>query len=139
MGETGRRNLTGAMLHSADISNPLVPKFEVCRKWAESITEEFVNQYKREIELSLPPTQMWATVDKPLGFYKSQGGFINFMVAPLWTMIFDFFPDILVRISSAMHWRTTRRNGRVSLRRRKRRNNKAIVVDWASRLGLRVV
>merc|ERR1712066_651087 len=40
--EAGRRNLTGVMLHSADISNPLVPKFEVCRKWAESITEEFV-------------------------------------------------------------------------------------------------
>merc|ERR1712039_602998 len=91
---SSRRTLAGVLLHSADISNPLIPKFGVCRKWAERITQEFVSQYRRELELSLPPTQMWATVDKPLGFYKSQGGFINFMVAPLWTMVFDFFPDI---------------------------------------------
>merc|ERR1712039_438593 len=91
---SSRRTLAGVLLHSADISNPLIPKFSVCRKWAERITQEFVGQYQKELELSLPPTQMWATVDKPLGFYKSQVGFIGFIVSPLWDVVNAMFPDV---------------------------------------------
>jgi len=89
-----RRELTGVLLHSADISNPLLPEFALCRTWAERIKEEFWAQYNRELETGLPPTQMWASLGTNAGFYKSQVGFIDFIVQPLWNTIFEIFPDV---------------------------------------------
>lgn len=87
-----RRALVGVLLHSADISNPLIPEFALCRRWAEKIKSEFWGQYTRELEQGLPPTQMWASLGTPLGFYKSQVGFIDFVVSPLWSCVFSVFP-----------------------------------------------
>merc|ERR1712039_851272 len=79
-----RRSVTGVLLHSVDISNPLLPKFELCEQWACKINEEFINQFKNEKAQGLPVTKMWEDIDNPVGFCKSQIGFVDFIVAPLW-------------------------------------------------------
>lgn len=89
-----RRFIVGLLLHSVDISNPLIPKFDLCRKWAEGICAEFWGQYEKELAANVPPTQMWADINTLQGFYKSQVGFINFIVSPLWNMVAEFFPDL---------------------------------------------
>ena len=60
---------------------------------ARRITEEFVNQYAAEVANDLTPTTMWANAHTDLGLYKSQVGFIQFIVSPMWTVIMDFFPE----------------------------------------------
>lgn len=89
-----RLELAGVLMHSADVSNPLLPEFDVCRKWAQLITEEFRNQYNKEIELGLPETKMWANVHTPIGFYGSQVGFIDFMILPFWKALLDKYQDL---------------------------------------------
>ena len=36
---------------------------------------------------------MWANCESDLGICKSQIGFIEIIVAPMWTVIMDFFPE----------------------------------------------
>lgn len=92
-----RRTLVGVLLHSADISNPLLPKFDLCKNWAERIKDEFWAQYKQELEREMTPTSMWANLGTRVGFYKSQVGFIDFVVSPLWSTVFNAFPDLHVQ------------------------------------------
>eukprot|EP00929_Paragymnodinium_shiwhaense_P037488 TRINITY_DN19969_c0_g2_i1.p1 TRINITY_DN19969_c0_g2~~TRINITY_DN19969_c0_g2_i1.p1 ORF type:complete len:389 (-),score=103.37 TRINITY_DN19969_c0_g2_i1:100-1266(-) len=88
------KHLVGVLVHSADISNPLLPKFDLCKSWAERITKEFVNQYDNEVKAGLPPTKMWENLRDTHAFYKSQVGFIDFLVAPLWNTVVDMIPDL---------------------------------------------
>lgn len=60
---------------------------------AHRISQEFTNQYNSEVENGLEPTAMWAHVDTDVGICKSQVGFIQIIVAPMWTVIMDFFPE----------------------------------------------
>lgn len=87
-----RRDLIGFLSHSVDIANPLLPCFELSRTWAVRISQEFWNQYEKELESGLPPTQMWADINTTTGFLRSQLGFINFIVAPLWCGLLDVLP-----------------------------------------------
>lgn len=89
-----RLELAGVVLHAADISNPLLPAFETCKKWAQLITEEFCSQYNKEKELGLPETKMWANVHTPIGFFGSQIGFIDFIIFPFWKALLDRYPDL---------------------------------------------
>lgn len=90
-----RITLVGTLIHAADISNPLIPDFNLVAKWAEKISHEFVNQYRSEVELGLKPTNMWSSLDTnfTLGMYDSQVKFIQFIVQPMWTIILDLFPE----------------------------------------------
>lgn len=89
-----RLEMIGNLTHAVDIGNPLLPNFEMSRTWAVRISQEFWNQYEREIENGLPPTQMWADINSKKGFYKAQLGFINFIVSPLWTTLLDTLPQV---------------------------------------------
>merc|ERR1712224_714770 len=89
-----RRNVAGVLLHAVDISNPLLPKFELYEVWARRITEEFQSQYKKEQELGLPLTKMWENLGTPVGFYASQIGFVDFLVTPLWNSVLAIFPEL---------------------------------------------
>jgi hypothetical protein len=88
-----RRYVAGALLHCVDISNPLLPCFDLSRKWAERINEEFLNQYRNEVKLGLPETKMWANLDTNLGFYNAQVSFIDYIVSPIWWVVTDIFRD----------------------------------------------
>mmetsp|Transcript_59079 Transcript_59079/g.111381 ORF Transcript_59079/g.111381 Transcript_59079/m.111381 type:complete len:383 (-) Transcript_59079:23-1171(-) len=98
-----RRDLVGFLSHSVDIGNPLLPCFELSRTWAVRISQEFWNQYEKEIESGLPPTQMWADINTPTGFLRSQLGFINFIVAPLWCGVLDVLPEFDVASDLRKH------------------------------------
>eukprot|EP00949_MAST-11_sp_MAST-11-sp1_P000974 g974.t1 len=88
-----RRYLTGVLVHAADISNPLIPDFELCKNWAVRIMKEFASQYAAEVEKGLPPTKMWSNAHTELGLYQSQVNFITFIVGPMWTVILELFPE----------------------------------------------
>jgi len=92
--EAERRDLAGVLVHAADISNPLLPKFELCQQWAERINKEFLAQYSNEVRAGVEPTKMWQNLADPLAFYQSQGGFIDFIVSPLWMRVLYFFPEL---------------------------------------------
>ena len=69
------------MVHCADLSNPTKP-LDVYRRWVERIMEEFFRQGDRERDQGLDISPMCdrhnATVE------KSQVGFIEYIVHPLW-------------------------------------------------------
>jgi len=88
------RAVCGILLHSVDISNPLLPKFELCKIWAVRINQEFMNQYAHEKDQGMPLTKMWENIDNPCGFSKSQIGFGDFIVTPLWNSLFVQFPEL---------------------------------------------
>jgi len=88
-----RRHLAGVLMHSVDISNPLIPDFRICRQWAERINQEFVSQYEAEKSAGLKLTDMWKNNHTNIGFYKSQVGFVNFLVFPLWSTVTSIFPE----------------------------------------------
>ncbi|ESO07257.1 hypothetical protein HELRODRAFT_76777, partial [Helobdella robusta] len=69
------------MIHCADLSNPTKP-LPLYKKWTDAIMEEFFRQgdAERERELDISPMcdRLTATVE------KSQVGFIDYIVHPLW-------------------------------------------------------
>lgn len=87
-------NFVASMIvHAADLSN-LLYEFDHYVRWAIRITQEFSDQYEAEERLDEaeygPPTAMLKYTDE-LGFYKSQIGFMNFIITPMWEKLFEFF------------------------------------------------
>ncbi|GIY33865.1 cAMP-specific 3',5'-cyclic phosphodiesterase 4D [Caerostris extrusa] len=78
---TERIQVLQNMIHCADLSNPTKP-LEIYRRWVGLIMEEFFEQGDREREEGLDISPMCdrhnATVE------KSQVGFIDYIVHPLW-------------------------------------------------------
>ncbi|NXQ72781.1 PDE4D phosphodiesterase, partial [Quiscalus mexicanus] len=69
------------MVHCADLSNPTKP-LGLYRQWTERIMEEFFRQGDRERERGMEISPM---CDKhSASVEKSQVGFIDFVVQPLW-------------------------------------------------------
>ncbi|CAE7240591.1 Pde9a [Symbiodinium microadriaticum] len=78
-------------LHFADVSNPLKP-FDICKKWAWRVLDEFFEQGDEEKRLSLP-VGMLNDRDK-INRPGSQHGFIQFLVAPLVYTTVKIFPEL---------------------------------------------
>lgn len=76
-------------LHLADVGTILKP-FDVCKKWANLILEEFFAQGDKEKELGLP-VQMSFDRDH-CNFCESQIGFAEVIVTPLLTLAAYAFP-----------------------------------------------
>ncbi|XP_053907725.1 cAMP-specific 3',5'-cyclic phosphodiesterase 4A [Cuculus canorus] len=78
---TDRIQVLRNMVHCADLSNPTKP-LELYRQWTERIMEEFFQQGDRErdrgMEISPMCDKHTASVE------KSQVGFIDYVVHPLW-------------------------------------------------------
>ncbi|XP_031433186.1 cAMP-specific 3',5'-cyclic phosphodiesterase 4D-like isoform X1 [Clupea harengus] len=69
------------MVHCADLSNPSKP-LELYRQWTDRIMQEFFSQGDREREHSM---EISAMCDKLIASVeKSQVGFIDYIVHPLW-------------------------------------------------------
>lgn len=69
-------------------------EFDHYIRWAFRVQQEFSDQYETEIKLGTEkygkPSEMMKYTDE-LGFYKSQLGFINFIVKPMWKQLHNFF------------------------------------------------
>lgn len=79
------------VVHAADISNP-IKDWDNCSEWAFRILDEFWAQGDKEKELGIPVSQLCDryTTNKS----KSQLGFIDFVVAPLFVLLKDVLPGI---------------------------------------------
>ena len=74
-------------VHAADISNPVLPNFDVVKQWANMITVEFSNQCNSEKELGLPFAPFMDGLDNDVAIAKLQVGFLTYVVGPLWKAI----------------------------------------------------
>jgi len=75
------RQLLKCMVHLADLSNPTKP-IELYRQWVARICEEFWRQGDQERRLGLDVSPLCDR--KAASTEKSQVGFIDFVVLPLW-------------------------------------------------------
>ncbi|KAL3867916.1 hypothetical protein ACJMK2_040758 [Sinanodonta woodiana] len=88
---TDRIQVLQNMVHCSDLSNPTKP-LEMYKKWVERVMEEFFRQGDMEREKGLDISPMCdrhtATIE------KSQVGFIDYIVHPLWETWADLvYPD----------------------------------------------
>uniref|UniRef100_UPI00358F668B 3',5'-cyclic-AMP phosphodiesterase 4D-like isoform X2 n=1 Tax=Myxine glutinosa TaxID=7769 RepID=UPI00358F668B len=78
---TDRMQVLQTMVHCADLSNPTKP-IELYREWTNRIMEEFCQQGDRERECGM---EISAMCDRnSASVEKSQVGFIDYIVHPLW-------------------------------------------------------
>ncbi len=87
------------IIHSADLANPVL-NFDLYRQWTELVVQEFYDQAMREKDLGLPsqPHMQNPPSDvKALG--NMQISFIDYVVAPLWSIMRDMFPPLASRYS----------------------------------------
>jgi len=89
--EKSSQELCGALLHSADVSHPVLP-WSYHKQLSLLAITEFYAQFQAETDLSLPTLPFMGK--DPLGPIKElgalQSGFLNFVVVPLWTALNDF-------------------------------------------------
>eukprot|EP01083_Nonionella_stella_P240251 840059_1 len=93
-----RELLVEVLVHSSDLSNPVLP-FDMYNKWANRIVQEFYEQAETEKIENLDFVPYMAKKD-PLSVAKLQVNFITYVVAPLWTTIFEVFPSISTPIAN---------------------------------------
>ena len=87
--EEDNQNYMNLLIHSADISNP-TKKFDVYFQWAKLVVEEFYYQGDKEKELGLK-----CSCDRNLvTIYKSQLGFIDFIITPFYKDFVKIFPKL---------------------------------------------
>lgn len=79
------------ILHSADVSNPC-REWEVTKGWAEAVLEEYFAQGDQEKMLGIP-VQFLNDRDK-LNKANSQIGFIEFMIAPFYSVQIFVWPGL---------------------------------------------
>uniref|UniRef100_UPI00358E2284 3',5'-cyclic-AMP phosphodiesterase 4C-like isoform X7 n=1 Tax=Myxine glutinosa TaxID=7769 RepID=UPI00358E2284 len=102
---TDRIQVLQNMVHCADLSNPTKP-LEIYRQWTDRIMEEFFRQGDRERERGMEISPMCdrhsASVE------KSQVGFIDYIVHPLWETWADLVQpdaqDILDTLQDNRDW-----------------------------------
>jgi len=102
---TDRIQVLQNMVHCADLSNPTKP-LDLYKRWVASITEEFFKQGDKEREMGFDISPMCdrhsATVE------KSQVGFIDYIVHPLWETWADLVhpdaQDILDTLEENRDW-----------------------------------
>ncbi|XP_055520237.1 cAMP-specific 3',5'-cyclic phosphodiesterase 4B isoform X2 [Leucoraja erinacea] len=102
---TDRMQVMRNMVHCADLSNPTKP-LELYRQWTDRILEEFFRQGDRERERGMEISPM---CDKhTASVEKSQVGFIDYIVHPLWETWGDLVhpdaQDILDTLEDNRYW-----------------------------------
>lgn len=83
--EEESRKLIATIIHAADLSNPVVPSFDVCKDWSKRICTEFANQFNHEKENHLPISyHMDIDVNNDSAVATFQLSFIDYVIRPLW-------------------------------------------------------
>eukprot|EP00930_Biecheleria_cincta_P022729 TRINITY_DN16553_c0_g1_i1.p1 TRINITY_DN16553_c0_g1~~TRINITY_DN16553_c0_g1_i1.p1 ORF type:complete len:1039 (+),score=185.22 TRINITY_DN16553_c0_g1_i1:288-3119(+) len=89
--EPSKQTVLNALLHTADISNPMKP-WDLCQLLADRCLEEFFAQGDQEKALGIP-VQMLNDRDK-VNRQTSQVGFIEFVIVPLAYQMATLFPGL---------------------------------------------
>ena len=80
------------IVHASDVSNP-IKEWGTCFKWTEVVMAEFWRQGDNERDLKVPISYLCDRYTTNMA--KSQGGFIGFVVKPIFELIGNFLPDLL--------------------------------------------
>ena len=92
--ERSRNLLYGIIMHSADLSNPVIFDFKVVYKWAGMVCEEFHAQTIAEQEAGLPVTGYLQGVTENVKKAKLQISFYDFIVQPWFEAIAGVLPKV---------------------------------------------
>ncbi|KAH9421147.1 hypothetical protein DERP_010088 [Dermatophagoides pteronyssinus] len=102
---TERIQVLQNMLHCADLSNP-TKKLELYQKWCSLLMEEFFQQGDKELAMGLEISPMCDRTNATIE--KSQVGFIDYIVHPLWETWADLVhpdaQDILDTLEENRDW-----------------------------------
>ncbi|KAG2382961.1 hypothetical protein C9374_004928 [Naegleria lovaniensis] len=82
--------LLKVLIKCADVSNP-TKRFPVYGQWLDRIMNEFYNQGDRERELNIDISPFMDRNNQNVP--KCQTGFMEFIVMPLFSLLFDFKPE----------------------------------------------
>lgn len=104
--------LLGALLHTADVSNPARPQ-PIMLFWCRRVLLEFWNQGDEERSLGLPISMLCDRTEGLASIPKGQLGFVNFMVKPLFVSVSQLIPEVSAAVqqldNNVAFW--TARNG----------------------------
>ena len=90
--ENSRMFLCAIIIHSADLSNPVIYDFEVVYKWASMVCEEFEAQTTMEKEAGLPVTAYLVGVTDNIKKAKLQISFYDYIITPWYEAVAGCLP-----------------------------------------------
>merc|ERR1711871_995648 len=90
--EKKNQKLVGILLHAADISNP-ARTWAISKVHSRNCVDEFFRQGDKEKELNMPVSPGLFDRDT-VNFPKTQIGFLEFVVAPLYCVMRDIFTEL---------------------------------------------
>ena len=92
--DKSRLLLSKVIIHSADISNPVIFDFAVVYQWATMVCEEFHAQTIKEREAGLPVTAFLEGVTEDVKKAKLQLSFYDYIVLPWYEAVAGVIPKI---------------------------------------------
>lgn len=75
----------GLIIHTCDLYAPS-KQFDISKKWAGKINEEFLSQWHEEGSLNIPQTSFFKDLDKLSVMAGSESFFVFKIVKPLWEL-----------------------------------------------------
>lgn len=91
--ESERQFMLDMMVHSSDLSGQVFPTPIAC-KWEEKISEEFLAQAEKEVQLGLPVAPFMQNMADFNHRTKLQVNFIEFVLEPWWKNIARLYPEL---------------------------------------------
>mmetsp|Transcript_63449 Transcript_63449/g.112820 ORF Transcript_63449/g.112820 Transcript_63449/m.112820 type:complete len:522 (+) Transcript_63449:106-1671(+) len=85
--------LTELLLHAADIGHTISP-LENNLRWGAAVQAEFSAQVSAERSLGVPVSSFMEGMDDPVKAAKSQIGFFDFVITPMFAPLFSLCPDL---------------------------------------------
>lgn len=85
-----RSLLCVVLVHSADLFNP-IRQFDIAKKWAQCISDEFNAQAEKETRLGFPLQEYLVTTTETK-LAENEIYFTNKFVLPLWNVLSNIFP-----------------------------------------------
>jgi len=109
------QTVMNALLHCADISNPMKP-WELCHRYADMVLDEFFAQGDKEKALGMPASFLMDR-DKP-GASSSQVGFFELVALPLFRVLDRACPSLRPMLAGAerncLYWKSVQGDARAS-------------------------
>lgn len=91
--EQDRQHLVAIIIHACDIGTSALP-FDLFDQWGARCIQEFHEQYESEEQDEHGPATVFMKYNGKAPYYKSQVGFLNAMVVPMWKDLHRLLPGI---------------------------------------------